>query len=73
MSSKDDFPLSEGEKLTLAFLVTVGAAALDVPAGPAYVIKQRLEARFKKIITTEDVNNMIKRVQVVLSEGEKKT
>ncbi len=65
--------ITENEAIVLALLVGIGAAAFDVPAGPAYVLKSRLELKHKFIITTDDIINVTKKVQGALSkEGDTK-
>lgn len=61
--NKNTITFSDNELAVLRMLVGIGATAFDVPGGPAYVIKGRLEEKLRKLVTTDDIINIIKKIE----------
>lgn len=55
--------LTDTEHKVLLLLAGIGLSAFETPAGPAYVLKGRLEAKEKLFITEQDIINVIKKIE----------
>lgn len=60
---KNMLTCSDNELAVLQMLVGLGATAFDIPGGPGYVIKGRLEKKLGRLITTEDIINIVSKVR----------
>lgn len=55
--------LSASEWLVLKMLAGLGASAFDAPGGPAYAVMRRIEEQYKVMITTDDIVNVLNKIQ----------
>ena len=64
-ADKDDIVISltSSELDLLGLLTGIGLSAFDVPAGPAYVLKGKLEKKRKKIFTEQDFINLMEKIE----------
>lgn len=60
---KYDISLTDTELDVLVMLTSLGMMAFDVPSGPGYVLKRRLEDKNKYIITEQDFINVMKKIE----------
>jgi hypothetical protein len=62
-AKKSTLELTTTELDILGLLVGLGLSAFDVPGGPAYVLKGRLEKKKRYMITTQDIINVMKKIE----------